>query len=185
MAASSTRSSPAPGSAVGKTVTATDLLRAGRRITPPDMVTRRLDDTTPEPRDAQTSDQLGVQAPELLDNQVSELLGRESLDVQPSRRLDAKTTDVARSTRQLVASDQKTYERVTTFFTADQRRWLKDTSRSLPVDGLSASDIVRLAVSRLRDDINGGLGLVEALSAQAYREAATHPGRRNRGLPPR
>lgn len=73
---------------------------------------------------------------------------------------------------------------MTVFLTADQRRWLKTTARTLPVDGLSASDVVRLAVNRLRQDLDGGLGLVEALSLQAHQEAATHPGRRNRGLPP-
>ena len=59
--------------------------------------------------------------------------------------------------------------RVTMFLTADQRKWFKTTARTLPVDGLSASDVVRLAVTRLRRDLDGGLGLVEALSVQLTR----------------
>jgi hypothetical protein len=68
--------------------------------------------------------------------------------------------------------------------TPSQRRWLKDTTKTLPVDGLSASDIVRLAVNRLQADVDAGLQLVEALTAQAHTEAETLAGRRNRGLPP-
>ena len=84
-----------------------------------------------------------------------------------------------------MSQSQQTYERATVFLTPDQRKWLKETARALPVDGLSASDVVRLAVNRLRRDVDEGFALVEVLSAQAYEEAATHPGRRNRGLPPR
>lgn len=123
---------------MGKTVTAADMLRTGRRETP-----------------SPVSEPAG---------------GTKRLDDLATRRLDVQT--------------EGTYERVTVFLTAEQRRWLKTTTRTLPVDGLSASDVVRLAVNRLRQDLDGGLGLVEALSMQAHQEAATHPGRRNRGLPP-
>ncbi|MGZ6839430.1 MAG: hypothetical protein ACXVHC_03075 [Frankiaceae bacterium] len=71
------------------------------------------------------------------------------------------------------------------FLTPNQRRWLKETARGLPVEGLSASDVVRLAINRLRHDVHHGLALVEALTSQAHDEAATLAGRRNRGLPPR
>ena len=54
----------------------------------------------------------------------------------------------------------------------------------MPVDGLSVSDIVRLAVNRLSADVNAGLPLVDELTSQAYGEAETMAGRRNRGLPP-
>ena len=77
------------------------------------------------------------------------------------------------------------YQRLTVFLTPAQRTWLKNTGRQLPVDGLSVSDIVRLAVTRLSVDVNAGLPLVEELTAQAYSDAETMAGRRNRGLPPK
>lgn len=78
----------------------------------------------------------------------------------------------------------ETYQRATVFLTPDQRRWLKTTVKALPVDGLSASDIVRLAIARLRQAVGGGeVELVEALTKQAYEEAERLTGRRNRGLP--
>ena len=61
----------------------------------------------------------------------------------------------------------------------------KVTRRTPSASSTLSSDVVRLAVNRLRQDLDEGLALVEVLSAQAYEEAATHPGRRNRGLPPR
>jgi hypothetical protein len=73
---------------------------------------------------------------------------------------------------------------MTVFLTPEQRRWLKDTAHSLP-EGLSVSDLVRLAVNRLRQDVEEELPLVELLTSQAYGEAAILSGRRNRGLPPR
>lgn len=77
-----------------------------------------------------------------------------------------------------------TYQRVTVFLTPAQRTWLKTTGRQLPVDGLSVSDIVRLAVTRLSEAVSEGLPLLEELTAQAYSDAQTMTGRRNRGLPP-
>jgi hypothetical protein len=71
------------------------------------------------------------------------------------------------------------------FLTPDQRRWLKDVTRGLPVEGLSTSDLVRLAVMRLRRDVDhGDVHLVEELTRQAHDEATRLTGRRNRGLPP-
>lgn len=77
-----------------------------------------------------------------------------------------------------------TYQRVTVFLTPAQRTWLKTTGRQLPVDGLSVSDIVRLAVTRLSEAVSKGLPLLEELTTQAYSDAQTMTGRRNRGLPP-
>ncbi len=63
---------------------------------------------------------------------------------------------------------------------------MKQTVKAMPVEGLSASDIMRLAINRLRHDVDHGeLALVEALTAQAHAEANMLAGRRNRGLPPR
>lgn len=77
-----------------------------------------------------------------------------------------------------------TYQRMTVFLTPEQRRWIKDTGRGLSVDGLSASDLVWLAVTQLHQQVDAGLPLLEALTAQAHQEAACHPGRKHRGLPP-
>lgn len=77
-----------------------------------------------------------------------------------------------------------TYQRVTVFLTPAQRSWLKSTGRQLPVEGLSVSDIVRLAITRLSLDVSQGLPLVEELTALAHADAQTMAGRRNRGLPP-
>ena len=73
---------------------------------------------------------------------------------------------------------------MTVFLTPAQRQWLKLTAKQLP-DGLSGSDIVRLAVSRLTLDVTGGLDLVSNLTDQAHSDAEIFSGRRNRGLPPR
>jgi hypothetical protein len=167
---------------VGKTMSARDMLQAGRR--PTSSPTQRPDAEPPAPprADGATS--------ELVDSAPSSLEGpaTSALVDSATSPLDTKSTrtspldDQVTSTSQLVA---QSYQRATFFLTAAQRRWLKDTAHDLPA-GLSASDVVRLAVSRLRSDIEaGGVNLVDALVAQAHAEAATHPGRRNRGLPER
>lgn len=77
------------------------------------------------------------------------------------------------------------YQRATVFLRPDQRGWLKETARALPVEGLSASDVVRLALDELRRQMGEGtIDLLSTLTAQAHEEATTLPGRRNRGLPP-
>lgn len=131
---------------MGKTVSARDMLKVGRRPSPP------VDQLAPTSINAEA------------DNPAT------------SRLVDQETSALV----------TQSYEKAAFFLTADQRRWLRDTARSLSVDGLSASDIVRLAINRLRDDMEAGrLDLVDTLIAQAHAEAATHPGRRNRGLPRR
>lgn len=122
---------------------------------------------------------------------ATDLLGRRSPRTTPKAPdHSAETTSplVAEqpddwATSALVAQSP-TYQRATVFLTPDQRRWLKDTARALP-DGLSGSDVVRLALNRLRDDLDGGMSLDEALTAQAHLEVATLTGRKNRGLPTR
>jgi hypothetical protein len=126
--------------AVGKTVSATDMLRAGRGT-----ATRHL-----VPESSRRS------------------------DVEEAERLG---TDPA-------GKPTATYQRTTIFLTPDHRRWLKDTVRGLPVDGLSVSEIVRLALNRLRADLEDTDELVQLLTTQAHEEAKTLTGRRNRGLPP-
>jgi len=156
---------------VGKTVSARDMLQIGRRpMVPPERP------PVPEAPPSPASDS-GASA--LVDSAPNHLV-----DQSTSTLADSGTSQLNDSaTNQLVP---QSYQRATFFLTPDQRRWLKDTAHNLSAPGLSASDVVRLAVSRLRADIEAeGVDLVDALTAQAHAEAATHPGRRNRGLPPR
>jgi hypothetical protein len=165
---------------MGKTMSARDMLQAGRR--PPNSP---REPASPEPP-APPPDDSGTRG--LVDSVPSPLV-----DLAPSELGDSGTRHLVDSeTRRLVDEFPSTsrlvtqsYQRATFFLTAEQRQWLKDTAHDLPA-GLSASDIVRLAVSRLHTEIEaGGVGLVDALVAQAHAEATTHPGRRNRGLPAR
>ncbi len=81
--------------------------------------------------------------------------------------------------------ERVTYEKMGLSLTPDQRRWLKSVTPGLGVEGLSASDVARLAISRLQDDVQGGLPLADLLVEQAHQEAQRLAGRRNRGMPRR
>ncbi len=107
---------------------------------------------------------------------------REHVDVATDQRLNvAADRPVNVGTSEHVNG---TYERLTVYLAPDQRRWVKNSAKALPVDWLSSSDVVRLAIVRLRQDIEGGeVELTEALTRQAYEEAERLTGRRNRGLP--
>ena len=76
------------------------------------------------------------------------------------------------------------YRRVTVYLSEEQHRWAKRVAASAVDDGLalSASDVVRLALERLRADEGD---LREALIEQAWTEAAVYPGRAKRGMPVR
>lgn len=73
------------------------------------------------------------------------------------------------------------YQKTAVFFAPHQRAWLRGVSRALP-EGLSTSDVVRLAVERLAVDVDGGLELQPALITQARVEADRYTGRRNSGV---
>jgi hypothetical protein len=136
---------------MGKTVSAADMLSAGRR--------RQPASATSEPLDDSTSSDLVVTAP---------------------RHLDAEAAGPS--------VERPTYQRQTVFLRPDQRRWLKETMRHIEVDGLSQSDLVRLALDHLRQDVDTEaleVSLVELLTSQAHEEAKKLTGRRNRGLPQR
>ena len=126
------------------------------------------------------SERLGNETTSPLSDTVSERLGNET--TSPLSDTVTKPLDV----RATVGNEPTavTYQRVTVFLTPAQRQWLKRTAKELP-DGLSASDIVRLAVSRLTQDEMRGLDLVAHLTDQAHSDAVIFSGRRNRGLPPR
>src|SRR6478752_7361462 len=206
---------------MGKTLSAAQMLNAGRRRPPTpaetgteplnnvvtsalgdqtseplnNVVTSALGDQTSEPLGDQTSEPLGDQTSEPLGDQTSEPLGdqtSEPVNDVVTREVGDKATrplDDQTSTRRSAQSavdghPAATYQRVTVFLTPAQRQWLKLTAKQLP-DGLSGSDIVRLAVSRLTLDVTDGLDLVANLTDQAHSDAEVFSGRRNRGLPPR
>ncbi len=106
-------------------------------------------------------------------------------DKSPSQLVDeSPRRPVDQSPSRLVAEPLR-YEKAAVFLTPEQRQWLRSTSKGLPVEGLSMSDLVRLAVERLRTSVEvDGLPLVDELTAQAHAEAQRLAGRRNRGLPP-
>jgi len=92
---------------------------------------------------------------------------------------------VAEATRQPVA---ESYVKASCFLTPDQRTWLNTVVAQAKldgIDGISASDLVRLALSRLHGEVAGGFDLTAALVDQAHAEAERFPGRKNRGLPTR
>jgi len=158
---------------VGKPRSALEMLTAGRT---PSASAKQLDDQSPTLSSPETN----------------------AANTAPRRLVDVSTSglDVTTSSAQVAESpgssatsalDVKspTYQRQTIFLTPELRRWLKETAKAMPVDGLSASDVVRLALNELRRHVGeGSMELVSALTTQAHQEASTMTGRRNRGLPP-
>jgi hypothetical protein len=138
-----------------------------------------------------TSD-LGVQAPSSQDAQAPSRLDDPAQPSADDRHLDPATwatrrlSDQATSHRDepLGKPSAERYEKTSAFLTPDQRKWLRSTARRLP-DGLSASDVVRLALDQLRYAVDEGLPLADLLIARAHRDAERFEGRRNRGLPHR
>jgi hypothetical protein len=214
---------------MGKTLTAAQMLSAGRKRppTPAETGTEPLDHQASTNLDHQASEPLDDGTTSALDHQASEPLDdgtTSALDHQASTHLDAQTTEPLndgttsaldnqttkppgtqlvervntapndrrgnQSSKRLSTQSESTgqpsatYQRVTVFVTPAQRQWLKLTAKQLP-DGLSASDIVRLAISRLTLDVTDGVDLVTNLTDQAHSDAEIFSGRRNRGLPPR
>ena len=140
----------------GKRVSATDMLSRGRRNTPaPESTTLLVDKSTSPVVDQPPS--------------ASPIAGQESTPAAASVQEPA----------------HQTYAKVAVSLTPEQRRWLKTTPATLGVEGLSSSDLVRLALTRLRADIEDGLPLTDLLIEQAHTEAQQLTGRRNRGLPTR
>jgi hypothetical protein len=136
------------------------------------VATSAVDDQATKPLDDQTSERLNGVATSAVDDQATK-----PLDDQVPAQIRLRTDEPDGQT-------PATYQRVTVFLTPAQRQWLKLTARQLP-DGLSGSDVVRLAVSRLSLEVTNGLDLVSNLTDQAHSDAEVFSGRRNRGLPPR
>jgi hypothetical protein len=78
----------------------------------------------------------------------------------------------------------KAYQRATIYVTAEQRQWLRRVAAQAQLDDLpiSASDVVRLALARLRDQLDGQ-ELRKALIEHVRAEVEQYPGRARRGLP--
>lgn len=102
-----------------------------------------------------------------------ELAPERHIDVAPQRH-----DDVAPE-RQM---PKMTYRSVHLNLTPELRTWLKAKGRSLP-EGLSMSDVCRLALNRLREQVPDDVELVELLTRQAHEEARTLTGRRFRRMP--
>jgi Arc/MetJ-type ribon-helix-helix transcriptional regulator len=95
----------------------------------------------------------------------------------------APAGSTATSERQDVETSK--YKRVTVYLTAEQRQWAKQAARAAGDESLSASDVIRLAVTRLQQAQADGLDLGRELAEQAWAEVAVYRGRAKRGLPPR
>jgi hypothetical protein len=76
------------------------------------------------------------------------------------------------------------YHRTTIYLTDEQWRWLSRLAAQARLDDLplSASDVIRLAVTRLRDQLPEK-ELRKALITHVRSEAERYPGRARRGLP--
>ena len=76
------------------------------------------------------------------------------------------------------------YHRTTIYLTDEQWRWLSRLAAQARLDDLylSASDVIRLAVTRLHDQLTER-ELRRALIAHVRSEAERYPGRARRGLP--
>jgi hypothetical protein len=77
------------------------------------------------------------------------------------------------------------YRRVTVFITPEQYRWVRQVALQAQMEecALSASDVVRLALERLRE--TDAASLRQALVEQAWRDLQRYPGRAKRGMPAR
>jgi hypothetical protein len=95
----------------------------------------------------------------------------------------APAGSTAASERQDVETSK--YKRVTVYLTDEQHRWAKQAARAAGEESLSASDVIRLAVTRLQQAQADGLDLGRELAEQAWAEVQVYRGRAKRGLPPR
>lgn len=77
------------------------------------------------------------------------------------------------------------YRRGSVYLTDQQARWLKSVVRTAAGEdlNLSASDVMRLALDRLREELSWE-DMRPALIQRAHADAQQYPGRAKRGLPP-
>jgi Arc/MetJ-type ribon-helix-helix transcriptional regulator len=89
-----------------------------------------------------------------------------------------------RGGQKVAEGSPKSYHRTTVYLTEEQRRWLRGIAAQARLDdlALSASDVIRFALDRLRDGPSDS-ELREKLIEHVRAEAALYPGRAKRGLP--
>jgi hypothetical protein len=82
------------------------------------------------------------------------------------------------------SSASGSYHRTTIYITDEQRQWLGRIAAEARLDGLSlsASDVIRLALTRLQAELDDAQ-LRNALVEHVQAEAKLYPGRAKRGLP--
>src|ERR671937_45549 len=99
-------------------------------------------------------------------------------------RLPRKTLVYLRG--QMAQPAAKAYHRTTVYLTREQRQWLRRAAAKAQLDGLtvSASDVIRLALSRLKEQVTDKQ-LHKELAEHVLAEAKVYPGRAKRGLPTR
>jgi hypothetical protein len=102
--------------------------------------------------------------------------------LSPSNPVDEAPSNPVDQTTGRLGTER--YEKTSAFVTPEQRQWLRTTARGLP-QGLSASDLVRLALDQLQEAVENGFPLVQALTERAHLDVQRFEGRRNRGLPRR
>jgi Arc/MetJ-type ribon-helix-helix transcriptional regulator len=80
----------------------------------------------------------------------------------------------------------KAYHRTTVYLTDEQHQWLRRAAAKAQLEGLtvSASDLIRLALTRLQGQVSEKQ-LHKELTAHVLAEAKLYPGRAKRGLPSR
>jgi hypothetical protein len=80
---------------------------------------------------------------------------------------------------------KRSYHRTTIYVTDEQWRWLSRLAAQARLDelSLSASDVIRLAIARLQDQLSDDDKLRTELIAHVRAEAKQYPGRARRGLP--
>jgi hypothetical protein len=78
----------------------------------------------------------------------------------------------------------KAYHRTTVYLTNEQQQWLRRAAARAQLQGLtvSASDVIRLALSRLQEQVSEKQ-LHQDLVAHVLAEAELYPERAKRGLP--
>jgi hypothetical protein len=126
---------------------------------------------------------------------ASEMLDRARRPPLPAA--GSKGADPDKSTTPLVDSDSgrlvdetasrpvdvERYRKMAVSLRPDQRTWLLGVVRELGMDGVSASDLVRLAIDDLRRSVEDDRAVGEELVQRAQADLTRFPGRRNRGLP--
>jgi hypothetical protein len=82
----------------------------------------------------------------------------------------------------MVTGGSKTYHKVTTSLTAEQHEWIRRVAAQAQLEGVSITDVIRLALTRLQEQLPEG-DLRAELVTHVLKEVQQYPGRANRGLP--